>query len=317
VATCQAAGLDFVEDQTNFQTRITPRNDIRASLSSYDRAKEIMNSPFKEIPKDGGPISPKQAIKSLVLKVHEGTTPANLSIPLGNYISSVNLKREKLEMIAEMFLNSARLPSPPGTFCLDPLVIPPEDPEAQRGIILRILRYVSPLPWGSPQAEAGRRTKKLDTIRNRIWISSPESPRSFTGGGQVLWSFLPKIAGRKEHSPVWIASRLPHRRKDSLEVCLNEAFLRGQQTEMLWDGRFRITFRPSLLNANWAKKILQGRTWLTIIPKGIYSTPALLLRDDEGGLNFGPLHLIQADSAGHTVPEAFQVEWARKLFDRA
>lgn len=67
------------------------------------------------------------------------------------------------------------------------------NPAVRVGVILRALRFVSPYPWGSPRAEAGRRASSLKQIMEKIW-GTPPSPSSntsrkpFIAGGGVLWS---------------------------------------------------------------------------------------------------------------------------------
>lgn len=59
--------------------------------------------------------------------------------------------------------------SPAGTYHLLTSEAPPPEPIVQREIILRILRFVSPHPWGSPMAEAGRNSKRTEVIAEALW----------------------------------------------------------------------------------------------------------------------------------------------------
>ena len=68
----------------------------------------------------------------------------------------------------DAYVSTNRIPSPPSTIALK-AALPPEEVDVRHAILLRILRYVSPRPWGSPQAEAGRRQKKLSHMELLVW----------------------------------------------------------------------------------------------------------------------------------------------------
>jgi tRNA(Ile)-lysidine synthase len=59
--------------------------------------------------------------------------------------------------------------SPLGTYHIITSRSPPPSPLVQVGIVTRILRYVSPEPWGSKKAEAERMSGKLFNIIRTIW----------------------------------------------------------------------------------------------------------------------------------------------------
>jgi tRNA(Ile)-lysidine synthase len=57
-------------------------------------------------------------------------------------------------------------------------------------MILRILRYISPQPWGSARAQARRSRLRIDKIVERVWHPSPLTARGmrpFASGSGVLW----------------------------------------------------------------------------------------------------------------------------------
>jgi hypothetical protein len=60
-------------------------------------------------------------------------------------------------------------PSAPGTYHIITSREPPPPAIVRIGIVLRILRYVSPFPWGSPQAEANRDSEQLARIAKSLW----------------------------------------------------------------------------------------------------------------------------------------------------
>jgi tRNA(Ile)-lysidine synthase len=122
---------------------------------------------------------------------------------------------------------------------------------------LRILRYISPHPWGSTRAQAGRRRESLQRIVHRVWDPDPASDaRSrFEAGANVLWTPL-RICrdGRLKYERPrrgerfgWLASRAPpprHCRPDfDRDISAEIARPRRQHAEVLYDNRFLLTFR--------------------------------------------------------------------------
>ena len=71
--------------------------------------------------------------------------------------------------IVDEYLKANKGFSPEGAYHLITSRGLPPPRIVQFGIIMRILRYVSPFPWGSPAAEAGRSTEKLTRIANTLW----------------------------------------------------------------------------------------------------------------------------------------------------
>jgi hypothetical protein len=125
------------------------------------------------------------------------------------------------------------------------------DPAVRLGVILRALRYVSPVPWGSPRAEAGRRASALKQIMDRIW-SSASSPsyktirKSFTVGGGVLWSPVtvtrggelknrePREGSASGERAAWLLTRLPPQRNSIASSTGPEILKDLDITESLW-----------------------------------------------------------------------------------
>jgi tRNA(Ile)-lysidine synthase len=160
-------------------------------------------------------------------------------------------------------------------------------------MILRILRYISPQPWGSTRAQAGRRRESLERIVQRVWDPDPtsDSRLRFEAGANVLWTpFRICVDGRLRHEPPrprpgerfgWLASRTPLSRDAQLgferdvgaEVVVVVRGANGRVVEVLQDNRFLITFRldaiptgdpvMASLEEGWGRVmlVLQGR-WL-------------------------------------------------------
>ena len=125
-------------------------------------------------------------------------------------------------------------------------------------MVLRILRYLSPHPWGSTRAQAGRRRERLQRIVERVWDPDPTSKTraAFESGANILWTpFRLSLDGRlKERAPRqgerfgWLASRAPPPRPCRLDFDRDVsaqllAASSGQCVEVLHDNRFLVTFR--------------------------------------------------------------------------
>jgi tRNA(Ile)-lysidine synthase len=128
-------------------------------------------------------------------------------------------------------------------------------------MVLRILRYISPHPWGSTRAQAGRRRERLRRAVERVWDPDPVSKTrtAFESGANILWTpFRLSLDGRlKEREPRpgerfgWLASRAPPPRpyrldfdRDVSAQLLLAASSSGRHcAEMLHDNRFLVTFR--------------------------------------------------------------------------
>jgi hypothetical protein len=109
---------------------------------------------------------------------------------------------------------------PPSTFILptgDLFKIPTKLHER---LVLRILRYVSPCPWGSPDAEAGRRSTSIRLILDALHQVDNKPRRAFVAGGWVQWTPVivredGKIARRdaktegKRERKAWLVERQP------------------------------------------------------------------------------------------------------------
>jgi tRNA(Ile)-lysidine synthase len=215
-------------------------------------------------------------------------------------------------------LRTIKLPSEKSTFCFDPSVRPPVSPEAQRGVLLRILRYVSPLPWGSPRAEAGRRTERLDRIRSEIWASTPLKAFSLTVGGQVLWSYYPKRRCSHHDGPVWMASRLPPARgvsTERLEIDLTDIILNNRNLDELWDSRFRIKFCSLDAPDNMIASLRKSEGALCIVPHGKFCIPRLTWKEWDGS-KARSRFVGEGTEAKFKLPEnALHAECIRELDD--
>ncbi len=157
------------------------------------------------------------------------------------------------------YLNRFSVQAPPGTFILaaDKLSTVVTDPLVQLAMVLRMLRYISPLPWGSTRAQAGRRRESLQRIVERVWDPDPASKvrTRFEAGANVLWTPL-RISqdGRLKHQQPrpgerfgWLASRAPpprHCRSEfDRDISAQLVASSRQHAEASYDNRFLVAFR--------------------------------------------------------------------------
>ena len=134
-------------------------------------------------------------------------------------------------------------------------------------MVLRILRYISPLPWGSTRAQAGRRRESLQRIVERVWDPDPASRARarFEAGANVLWSplRLSQDGRLKQEQPRpgerfgWLASRAPPPRpcrldfdRDvSAQLLAAPSSSSRRCVEVLSDNRFLVAFRLGAITA--------------------------------------------------------------------
>ena len=186
------------------------------------------------------------------------------------------------------YLSRFSVHSPPGTLILaaDKLSTTVMDPLVQLGMVLRILRYISPHPWGSTRAQAGRRRESLLRIVQRVWDPNPasKSRTRFEAGGNVLWTPL-RISqdGRLRHGQPkrgerfgWLASRAPPPRLNQPDFdrdISTELLPPRRCAEVLYDNRFLITFRleaippgdpvmTSVVEGSGRVMLVMGGRWL-------------------------------------------------------
>ncbi|KAI9507362.1 hypothetical protein F5148DRAFT_1285277 [Russula earlei] len=279
LATCDLHGIRYVIDRTNFQPDLTLRNAIRHVLACNERKarslSETMESP---------PLPPVLAEK--ILRTQTASENLKLPVPFDLMASreslyeavrysSLNLadiesrgnspfRRRRIPLMAQTrpiqastYLSRFSVQAPPGTFLLaaDRLSATVVDPLVQQAMVLRILRYISPHPWGSTRAQAGRRTESLRRIIERVWDPSlaSETRSRFEAGANVLWTPL-RICpdGRLRHErPTrgdrfgWLASRSPiHRSRPSSDRDIStELSPPRRRAEVMYDNRFLVTFR--------------------------------------------------------------------------
>ncbi|KAG6844136.1 hypothetical protein H0H87_009523 [Tephrocybe sp. NHM501043] len=274
LATCDANGLEYVTDPTNFEPAITLRNAIRHEIQ---QAKEHTR------PQTPSPMMPREIVERLMTLEITAKNLPNVSMSLDSSIDelrdsvrALNRRAQDLDDRVDSALKRCSLPTLPGTFLFSKKGLNQvDDPEVQRALVLRVVRHISPYPWGSINADAGRRREATDEIIKQLWmILTKESRlRPFTAGGGVLWSPA-VVRGSMIHTPEivvnpllheedvlgWLASRLPplNREKlklrgipNTLEIDVTQNVLDAHQrwnaggsstTSVLYDSRFLVHF---------------------------------------------------------------------------
>ena len=116
-------------------------------------------------------------------------------------------------------------------------------PLVQRSLITRVLRYASPHPWGSLQAEANRQTQSLERIREALFgpdtTSLPQnssqalpSPAPFSAGADVLWT--PALFVKSSRKPSGKESMVTGSLKFGIPAERARALIASEQAEEVW-----------------------------------------------------------------------------------
>ncbi|KAF8584088.1 hypothetical protein K439DRAFT_1411383 [Ramaria rubella] len=261
LATCELHNLHYIDDPTNFQPLLTHRNFVRHCLSTRPTNQTTAKG-VSETTRSVDEV--KLAISRLgaIANKYSGLT-ATITLNEKLYVAADHLSclQDRIDKQVTQYLVTFTRPSPPSTLLLLTHGLNPAA-ELQRALVLRILRFVSPKPWGAPDSEALRRTSSLSHISSRLWNSTLDSRSSFSAGSEVLWTpvFL-KADGRirlthngdaPPERQGWMASRQPpikQRGSSPCELNISKLLSAGEtEKEFLWDNRFLITLKPSLIS---------------------------------------------------------------------
>ncbi|KLO19168.1 hypothetical protein SCHPADRAFT_77541 [Schizopora paradoxa] len=317
VATCEANGLNYAVDPTNFEPAITERNSIRHDLNMIDAGNA-----------EGTRVLPTMKKLLDIGNTHYGSQSDGLqSLTLSNLRLAVSLVSRwvaEVDEKAKSALRASILPTVQSTILLscESLSLVNDD-TVRVAMVRRILRFVSPRPWGAPASEAGGRQTSLETIVTKIWGRSNLYGRDrepFVVGASVQWTpvaILPSgdvrfrrvLTGEKEG---WIAHRQPPilKRKDTSSTAtvhdplnLNitdiflDAFAKNTKTFALYDNRFAIQINPAKLPHNileLCQNSKEQQVEITIEPHSRYYLPRIVVRrrrthpDDEQAFDGEP-----------------------------
>ena len=169
-------------------------------------------------------------------------------------------------------------------------------------MVIQILRFVSPHPWGSRTAEAFRKSVGLDRISASLFDnpSNHTSKRlAFSAGSHVLWTpvYVRPDGQPKHEKPVsrtdgwtegWCASRLPPYKSASsasgLEIDVTPLILDKNSStgpvEVLYDNRFVLSFDTNTIPDEVLEPLRasSGNRQLVIVPTKKYFLPRLAFR---------------------------------------
>ncbi|KAL0946570.1 hypothetical protein HGRIS_012773 [Hohenbuehelia grisea] len=268
LATCEAHGLDYVTDQTNFQPELTLRNSIRHLLKNPSPSSEDLQDLAKKMPPHIAEglralQTRSSAIKSVSMDISEGSELLRASVEV------LSRQVDDTDQQVDRHLRRARIPSPVGTFMLSTASLQTiTDSAIRTRMALRITRYASFHPWGSLRADGNRRSASFSRIIANLWHPEPWNVGSFVAGGGVIW--IPAVSrdGRvrllQGPTPVslhagdtcgWVTARQPPLHRDKMRALGIENPLRINITqhilsalrseretlEVLYDCRFLVT----------------------------------------------------------------------------
>ncbi|KAG6854688.1 hypothetical protein C0991_002399 [Blastosporella zonata] len=294
LATCEANNVEYVTDPTNFEPSITLRNAIRHEIKTSKQPKP--EAPLSMLPRD--------IVDRLMILETTAKSLPNVSMSLDssidelrNSVAVLHRRMQDLDDRVDSALKRCSLPSLPGTFLFSKKGLEQiDDPEVKRALVLRIIRHVSPYPWGSINADAGRRREATDHIITELWttLTKESRLRPFTAGGGVLWSPA-VIRGNLIHTPQvvvnpllldvdvlgWIASRLPPLNREKLEARGLPNTLEINVTRTILDAyRDWCNGGPSTTSVLYDSRYLVNFD-LSKIPQAVISC----LKDDSTGTN--------------------------------
>ncbi|TFL07334.1 PP-loop family-domain-containing protein [Pterulicium gracile] len=312
LATCEEHGLVYIKDKSNFQPDLTLRNAIRAQLT---RGSDGLSPPIvseKTQPQLNDP--PLQTAPAQQLSdVHKAMQklapwgPADKE-ELRAAVAQLQERMGEVNLEVDKILASCRLPSPVGTLLLSSAELSKQlfDPMVSNAFVFRALRYVSPHPWGSLQAESFR---SGDAIRRILkCIGDHRGTASFSVGSGVLWTpvlaaddnsgrikSLPKSdpppAG---YSRAWIASRMPiYRNHPSPAIDVTEKVIQAlpasSDVEILFDYRYQVRVRTGQLPDEVLQPMREGGSFkLEVNSYSKWFFPSVVWRHGHHDVRFLP-----------------------------
>ena len=181
------------------------------------------------------------------------------------------------------------------------------DPLVQRSMVIRVLRFVSPHPWGSRTAEGFRRSAGLDRIVTSLFGNASNVPSkrrlAFSAGSHVLWTpvyvgpggqlrHAKPVSGTEGWTKGWLASRSPPYKSANglpgLEIDVTSSIPDEkpftEPIEILYDNRFILSFdlcsAPDEVFERLRASLIGHRLVIAATKK--YFLPRLVLRTSNG-----------------------------------
>lgn len=309
LATCEAHNLEYVTDKTNFQPQLTIRNAIRhviegggsAGLTQQafpayppNIAEQLANINMAAAKLYGNSFN-LASDKSHLREVSLHMTTKLLDIDASGMFVSLR-RRASLIFIAlvDSFIKKYQISSPSGSFMISPSSLKHiTSQDIQDAFIYRVVRYVSPYPWGSPKAELGRRKASVQRLVAHLWDSQhlrSQNNSSLCVGSGVLWKLVATTNKRpcndETQNLAWIAFRQPPprsghslNRSSPLVLDITDEIIQHRNNgnvlpclDVLFDGRFLIRFQVEKLPKPILESFSDGGR-LIVDTRQIWATP--------------------------------------------
>jgi len=246
----------------------------------------------------------------------------------------------------DSIISKEQLPSPVGTFSISrqAIEILKDQPNLQMVLILRILRYVSPKPWGSRNAQGRRRLRRILEIP-RLLVDPPRNssgrvPVSFAMGSEVLWKpvyyrngtmreVTAAYAPKEGDIAAWVACRQPpdpqtadaiSDRDLSAEVLraagqMEALGIQDSVLDVLFDCRFLVSIQLNKIPENVMHALASEETRLLLSCEGRWFHPALWLKTGSGGKKLVHNHIANSGERG-SQSKAKIADWVNIQFIR-
>ncbi|KIJ69142.1 hypothetical protein HYDPIDRAFT_105710 [Hydnomerulius pinastri MD-312] len=346
LATCEANGLDYIDDPTNFQPALTLRNAVRKMIGADDSG-ELIHIGESSLPEKF--LEQLQQIKRVSSSLQSTVMEtAGVKERLRRAVRNLAVRVEEVDKEVTSRLEDCTLPSPAGTLLLSSSkLLEVVDPDVRFAMILRVMRHVSFHPWGSIRADGDRRRSGIDRIVNALWTPDPQASqlKKFTAGGGVLWTVAISNSNKRlrvgcqclrrrlepDDQLAWLASRIPPFFKNpqqgmgssspltvDLTACLEAAAnseLPTDPIEVLYDRRFLLRFDPNLMpsQVRFALRKHDKTLHVKILPFTEYFWPQVVLQ--RGSDADQVLALLNEKGIADTIGSSpwISMEWVRSL----
>ncbi|KAI0929004.1 hypothetical protein AcW2_004835 [Taiwanofungus camphoratus] len=231
LATCDSNGLEYINDLTNFQPSITVRNAIRQCLSQCASGSGVDQNEIMDRTIDNGHTD-LSGIKATIQRLHAVAPELPADDSLREAVRRFGQRVETVDTQVTNYLSHCMLSSPPSVLLLrSDRLADITSHEIRMAMVRRILRCVSPRPWGSVRAESDGKHRSLERIVAALW-ENPQTPTSFSAKSNVFWipgvalangEFRRRAEVREGETPAWWIQRsnlmserkLKHRGVDS------------------------------------------------------------------------------------------------------
>lgn len=197
--------------------------------------------------------------------------------------------------------------SPPSTVLLPHQALQSlTNTEIQCAVVRRILRYVSPHPWGHVLAEASGSRETLRAIADAIRspFNSDSLPSSFTKGAKVWWrpvylhgnraafgftpskGYVPRLGWLAQRERQWSEERrnvigAPDPLVVDITYELRAAYAKSSTVDVTYDRRVFIRFDMKRCPPNLARSILLPESSIHIVSATQFSLPQVILRVED------------------------------------